>query len=156
MITAGEFWLWGEIDDEVALSFAVWLLGNPEEPTLHLCTPGGPGHAMLAMMDAIERSGAPLRILASGRCLSAGVPVLAAGHVRQASRFTQFMLHGADGAPVEVAMRNGFQARHLAERTAKPRDFWLRYLGDPAGLWFGPEEALDWGLIDEILDRRQQ
>ena len=154
MVAEGHFWLWGKIEEDVALSLVLWLrrghttgAGNP---IIHLCTSGDPGCAMLNVIDAIEGSAHPVTVIASGKCLSAGIPILAAGHIRKASRFTQFMLHGADGGVEEVVAQNNLQSSYLAERTAKSTDFWFK--GILAGLWFYPQDALEWGLIDEVLN----
>jgi len=149
---AGTFWLWGPLDDDIALAFTFWLRGRQGEPsTLQLSTPGGPGHVMLQMVNAIESVGRPLTIIASGRCLSAGIPILAAGKPRRATASTQFMLHGGEGSMAEVAARNDWQARYLASRTAQKYGPWIQELSTTEGRWITIDNALNWGLIDTII-----
>ena len=58
-----------------------------------LSTQGGSIAVALSLCDIIRLSVTPINIIATGRCYSAGIPILASGHTRCATRNTTFMIH---------------------------------------------------------------
>lgn len=85
-------------------------------------------------------------------CISAGLLVAVAGKHRTCHPRTQFGWHGSSAKPGhDSSMKSDeARARYMADRTAQPYEWWLER-GLPGDLLtFGAEEALAWGVVDEV------
>lgn len=133
-----------------------------EPITLHLTTFGGFITTGLAVCDAIRTSQTPIHIIASGRCMSIGVSILASGHMRSATRSTSFMIHQGS-SPMEgylehlktevkyVESINQLSDDIIIENTKITQKQLLAIYKKGAEFNFGCDKALKWNLIQEIL-----
>ena len=90
--------LWGEINEEVSLSFISQLLElvseYPEQPiTIYLNTPGGSFMDSYAIYDTIKSLPCHVTIIATGLCASAGLTILSAADTKLATKNTIFFYH---------------------------------------------------------------
>jgi ATP-dependent Clp protease protease subunit len=160
----------GPITDAMANTVIAQLLFlEHEDPKkdikLYLNTPGGSVHAGLAIYDTMQYIKPDVSTICVGIAASAGAVLLSAGKrgKRYALPNAQVMLHqvmgGAEGqaTEIEITARQIVRIKDkinqiLAKHTGKPmkqierdtdRDFYLT-----------PEEAKEYGLIDEIIKGR--
>jgi len=127
------FYLLGEITAEMVIEFLEF-----KGDSLFICSPGGPGGFMLAMLNHLNNRSKPQAIV-SGQCLSAAVPILAMCSPRIAEGHTQFQAHGAESK--EDSVRNLWQALLLADNTCRPIEFWFEMVNDATR--FSVTEALE-------------
>lgn len=120
---------------------------------------GGCMYSMTAALDYLQAC--PTEMVATGCCMSAAVPILAAGSARLATANTRFMVHPGSAAleadRTLVQIRNESEELErlenlyldlLAARTKKDRRWWERRCDE--SFYFGAPEALSIGLIDAI------
>ena len=159
------------IDDYVAnLIIAQMIFLEGEDPdrdiNLYIQSPGGMVSAGLAMYDTMQFVKCPVSTLCLGQAASMGAVLLAAGATgkRYALPNSRVMIHqvlgGASGqySDVEIATKemrkmrdslNGILAKHTGqdiERILKDTD---------RNHWMSAEEAKEYGLIDEIIEKRK-
>lgn len=136
-------------------SFLTTLLAFEAE-RLILCTSGGDVHISLAAADFVFRRGT--EIIVTGQCMSAGLVILASSHSRKATALTRFYNHPCsewtpDGSSKtsdpEMKLLDRLCARILGNATDKEPEFWMDSSWD--NHYFGAEEALELGLIQEII-----
>ena len=134
---------------------------NNETITIRLSTHGGSVAYGLAIIDRITSSVCETHIHAAGEICSMGIFILASGSVRTASPLTMFMHHETsyDFDDKHSSNKNYVKfndklddrmCRWLAKKTKKDFLFWKK-AGVGVDHWFFAEEALDYGLIDEIM-----
>jgi len=124
---------------------------------------GGNGGQMFAISDYLRMMKTKVVTVGMGVVFSAAVPILASGNVRKAFRNTDFMFHGASfSSPNSVtSLDSAISAEYrvklesklymaMADLTKKPKSFW-RNMIDSHCHYFSAAEALEWGVIDEIL-----
>lgn len=157
-------YLRGPIEDTKADEIVAQLLSlgseSDEDITMYINSPGGVISGMFAMYDVMNLIAAKVNTLCVGMAASAAAFLLATGTgTRAATPNARVMIHqplgGARGQATDIQiqaqqmtfLRNRIN-EILAERSGKPleqvaqdtlRDFWL-----------GAEEAVDYGLIDEV------
>lgn len=132
---------------------------------LFLNSLGGATETMFSIVDLIEESW-DLTTVASGSCMSAAVPIIAAGTSgkRYATARTRFMIHpswmvlgyplekeelAAHHLEMEVVHRQ--YAEILARYCKHTRAWWIGKLDVHKPWYFGPREALEHGIIDHII-----
>lgn len=156
-------WLVGDVGDSINFietDSALSLLERKKTPiVVKLMSDGGCIFEAAAIAGRLLESPNHVEIQAYGMNASASLSLLAVGDVRKASRTSRFLHHDAAtivGGRVST-MANSIQGiqkaeksrlKWLAEFTKKDADWWQR-MAVPE-LFFGAEEALEWGLIDEI------
>ena len=157
-------YLRGPIEDTKADEIVAQLLAlgseSDEDITMYINSPGGVISGMFAMYDVMNLINAKVNTVCVGMAASAGAFLLATGTgTRAATPNSRIMIHqplgGARGQASDIQiqaqqmtfLRNRIN-EILAERSGKPleqvekdtlRDFWL-----------GAEEAVEYGLIDEV------
>ena len=160
-----------EIDDTVASLICAQLLflesQDPEkEIYIYINSPGGSVTAGLAIYDTMKYITAPVSTLCMGMAASMGAFLLAAGTrgMRYALPHSTIMIHqplgGARGQATEVAIH--------AEQLIKTREKMNKILAERTGQtveqialdterdhYMTAEEALKYGLIDEIIPPRR-
>jgi len=128
--------------------------------------------AKLAVIDAIEdaqRKGCQLIGEVYGHSMSAAFMILQACDVRRIGRNAILMVHGitswaggdvknikAEQGLLEELQIRGAQdlaSRSTAEAGSKytTEEFWLTILADNTPVYLFPDQALEWGLVDEVL-----
>ncbi|WP_028859161.1 ATP-dependent Clp endopeptidase proteolytic subunit ClpP [Psychrobacter phenylpyruvicus] len=164
--------LTGQVEDNMAnLIVAQMLFLEAENPDkdihLYINSPGGSVSAGLAMFDTMNFIKPDVSTICMGGAYSMGSFLLAAGEKgkRYALANSRVMIHqpsgGAQGqaSDIEINAREILKIRDrlnriLAERTGQPlekiekdveRDYWL-----------DAHEAKEYGLVDEVLERRPE
>lgn len=163
--------LTGGIDDKQARRVCERLLALSSESDkpilLVLSSPGGHVESGDMIHDMIKFVPAPVKILGTGWCASAGALIYAAAEKenRYALPNTRFLLHeprggvGGQATDVEIQAREIIKMRErlnriFAEATGQPlekikedtdRDFWM-----------SAEEAVKYGLVGKIVRHRSE
>jgi ATP-dependent Clp protease, protease subunit len=163
--------LGGELDETVANLIIAQLLHLEGEDmdrpvNLYINSPGGDMTALFAVYDAMQFLGPPIHTVCVGQAASAAAVLLAAGEAGQRSALpnARILIHqphgGAQGQSVdmEIAVREMVTMRErmidvLTERTGQPRD---RIQADTdRDFILRGQDAVDYGLVDEIIERRK-
>jgi ATP-dependent Clp protease, protease subunit len=163
--------LGSEVNDEVANVLVSQLLylasADPTaDITLYINSPGGSVQAGLAIFDAMQYVPCDVRTVCYGMAASMGAFLLAAGAPgkRKALPNSRIMIHqplgGAQGeaTELEVTARLILHTKdvlntYLSAFTAQPIDKIL--LDTDRDFYMTPEEAKDYGLIDEVIKHKR-
>lgn len=156
------------INDDVANIILAQLLfldsEDPERPIfMYINSPGGSVYAGLAIYDTMQHLRAPVSTFCVGMAASMAAVLLAAGEKGQRNALpnSRIMIHQPSGgsqgtaADIQIAAQeilhirerlNGIIARHTGQTQEKiasdvDRDRFM-----------GPEEAVEYGLIDRVLE----
>ncbi|XP_066318896.1 uncharacterized protein [Miscanthus floridulus] len=160
----------GPIADDTASLVVAQLLflesENPLKPVhLYINSPGGVVTAGLAIYDTMQYIRCPVTTLCIGQAASMGSLLLAAGAPgeRRALPNARVMIHqpsgGAQGQATDIAIQakeilkmrdrlNKIYQKHTRQNIDKIEQCMER------DLFMDPEEARDWGLIDEVIESR--
>jgi len=159
-----------EVDDELANVIAAQLLvleaEDPEKDiSLYINSPGGSAYAGMAIYDAMQYVKPDVRTVCIGMGMSAAAMILAAG--APGKRFVlpnaKVMIHqgsgGFRGTPADIQIA----AREIQEMTRRMAELIARHSGQDVeqvmqdidrDRFMAPEEAVAYGLVDEVLARR--
>ena len=163
--------LQGDVEsDSIALAVrGLYLLADQsDEPIdLFVASYGGDIDEAFQLHDVTRTIRVPVRTTALGVCMSAAPFLVACGQKghRYAAENTQFMMHTAslelDGqlghASLELEhtrKRCERMDRLLAKYTKKDYRFWAKFTKSSRDHYFGAEEALEWGIIDQIWSEK--
>jgi ATP-dependent Clp protease protease subunit len=160
-------YLRGPIEDTVADTLVAQLMSldadSEKDITLYINSPGGLVSGLFAIYDVVQLMRSKVHTVCVGIAASAAAVILATGTgTRAATPNARIMIHqplgGARGqaADIQIQAQQIAYLRNrlneiLAERTGKPvkqiaqdtdRDFWL-----------SAEDAVEYGLIDEVRTR---
>lgn len=130
---------------------------SKEPIELYLSSFGGDAYEGLAIYDAIVACDCEIRIIASGKIMSAAFLIFLAGDVRIASDHTRFMMHSASYSAEgivknhEVQVNEGKLLNNLfldiaAKRTKKDKKWWYRKILN-SDFYCGLTEARELGII---------
>lgn len=133
--------------------------------TLEISSPGGSvtaGHALMDVIRKIRRQGVRVIGVVYGEAASMAPLILQACSKRVASESAIFMVHGlvhfqigdVRNLEAERKMVNNlvdYMAQLLGKTTKKNADYWRSILQDATPQYYTAEEALEIGLIDEII-----
>ncbi|RPE72639.1 ATP-dependent Clp protease proteolytic subunit ClpP [Tibeticola sediminis] len=160
----------GPVDDHSANLVVAQLLflesENPEKDiSLYINSPGGSVSAGMAIYDTMNFIKPDVATLCTGFAASMGAFLLAAGAKgkRYSLPHSRMMIHqpsgGAQGqaTEIEISAREILKTRQLlnkilAERTGQPLERIER--DTERDYYLDPQEALEYGLIDQILTKR--
>jgi ATP-dependent Clp protease, protease subunit len=163
--------LGSEVDDDVAnVIIAQMLYLEAEDPdrdiTLYINSPGGLAYAGMAIYDVMQHVRCEVSTTCVGMAMSAAAMILAGGAAgkRYALPSSKVMIHqgsaGARGAPsdMEIQLREVLaltkrMAEIIAFHSGKPID--KVKLDIDRDYFLTPEEACEYGLIDEIIAPRR-
>lgn len=160
------------INDQVANVVIAQLLflqaENPEKDiNIYINCPGGSVYSGLAIYDTIQFLSAPVSTICMGMAASMGALLLTAGTEgkRSALPNSRIMIHQPSGgsqgtaADIEIQAKEILYARQrinkiLAQHTGQPVD----KIADDVDRdrFMSPEEALEYGLIDQVVERREE
>ncbi|MGD0072917.1 MAG: ATP-dependent Clp endopeptidase proteolytic subunit ClpP [Candidatus Binataceae bacterium] len=162
--------LGGEItDDHANLVTAQLLFLESEDPSkeinLYINSPGGSVTAGLAIYDTMEFVKCEVSTLCVGQAASMGAVLLAAGTKgrRYSLPHGRVLIHQLSGGFSGQATDIEIQAREALRLRATLNNILVRHTGQPLkqiekdtdrDTFLGPKEALEYGLIDEILTAR--
>jgi ATP-dependent Clp protease protease subunit len=126
---------------------------------LYIGSTGGPVHSAMSLIDTMDLLGVPVHVTCLGRAEGAAVGVVAAGARRVAAPHAQFHLSEPEVSVSGNASQLAAWAEHhrvelerfvqrLALATGRPAEHLEADLS--LGRWLDAEEALRYGLVDEI------
>ncbi len=159
------------IDDTVANIIQAQLLFlESTDPTkdiqIYFNTPGGAVHAGLGIYDTMQYISANVATICTGMAASMGAVLLTAGTKgkRSALKHSRIMIHqpmgGASGqaSDIEITAREIMKIKKelyaiISEHTGKPLDQVEK--DADRDYWMTSEEAVKYGMIDEILVRNK-
>jgi ATP-dependent Clp protease protease subunit len=158
------------IDDAVANSIVAQLLfldsvEPGKEVSLYVNSPGGSSTALFAIYDTMQFLKSDVATYCLGQAASAAAVILASGTTgkRYALPNSRVLLHqphgGVEGqsADIEIHAREiARQRRRVEELLAEHTGRSVESIHDDTERDFilGPEEALEYGLVDEVVARR--
>lgn len=124
---------------------------------------GGTMYDALALYDIMNTLECPIHTFAYGKCMSAAPLLLAAGvpGQRWVAPHVAFMHHDwsdeieGTGAQIEAAVKHTKQigemsTKLLAQHSSKTFKWWNDRAKKPHDFYFSAEEAIDWGLADQM------
>ncbi|MBP5240889.1 MAG: ATP-dependent Clp endopeptidase proteolytic subunit ClpP [Bacteroidales bacterium] len=158
------------IDDTVANVIQAQLLflessDNSRDITIYINSPGGSVYAGLGIYDTMQLISPEIQTVCTGLAASMASVLLCAGSKgrRAALSHSRVLIHqplgGAEGqaSDIEITAREIGKLKHelyeiIAKHSGQPFDkIWAD--GD-RDYWMTAEEALEYGMIDEILSKR--
>jgi ATP-dependent Clp protease protease subunit len=159
-----------EVDDHVAnLITAQLLFLEAEDPdkdiSLYVNSPGGSAYAGMAIYDTVQFVKPDVHTICVGMAMSAAAMILCGGATgkRSALPNSKIMIHqgsaGFRGAPTDIEIH----AREVLSTTRRMAEIISRHSGKPVDQvmrdidrdrFMTPEEACEYGLIDEIVAPR--
>ncbi|HUX36856.1 MAG TPA: ATP-dependent Clp endopeptidase proteolytic subunit ClpP [Rectinemataceae bacterium] len=161
----------GEINDLTAdLTVAQLLFLESQDPekdiSLYVNSPGGSVTAGLAIYDTIQYIKPDVQTICLGQASSMGALILACGTSgkRFALPSSRVLIHqpwgGAQGQASDISL----QAREILRLKKLTIEYFARHAGKSADMvaadmerdfYMSAEEALTYGLVDKILERRK-
>lgn len=147
----------GDIDDRMVEQFLKQLKPQREkEITIILTTDGGCVYSAFAIYDLIKlnRDNFTFKIVAAGKCFSAGNIIMQAADVREALPNTEFLIHyGFDASTSDTEKRHNNKMDKRIRKTISEK---VNVTKRTLNTWFkqetylGAQEAVNKGLIDRI------
>lgn len=161
----------GHIDDDMANTIIAQLLfcnleKRDAEISVYLNTPGGSVTAGMAIYDTMQHLPNPISTYCIGQCASMGAVLLAAGKKghRYALPNSRIMIHqpwgGAQGSASDITI----QAKEIGRLKSALNHILSHHTGKDLkdierdvdrDFFMGPKDAQAYGLIDEILEPRE-
>jgi ATP-dependent Clp protease protease subunit len=160
-----------EVEDSIANLIAAQLLFlDAEDPdkdiSLYINSPGGSSYAGMAIYDAMQFVQADVQTYAIGMAMSAGAMILCGG--APGKRFVlpnaKIMIHqgsgGFRGTPADIQIA----AQEILEMRERMAQIIAGHSGKPVeqvrqdidrDRFMTPQEAVDYGLVDEIVSPRR-
>ena len=164
-------WVAGPVDDRMSTIVQAQLMfldsTDKTDITMHIDSPGGSVKSGLSMVDVMDYIGCDIRTVNTGMAASMGSVLLGAGTKgkRSSLRFSRTMLHQSSGG----AVGNIQDAEISMKEWIKINDTLFQLLGEYCGktaeqvkndasrdLWLDSEEALAYGIIDEIVKTKKK
>ncbi|MCX7512331.1 ATP-dependent Clp endopeptidase proteolytic subunit ClpP [Frateuria sp. STR12] len=160
----------GEVNDQVANVLIAQMLflesENPDKDIhLYINSPGGAVTAGLAIYDTMQFIKPDVSTMCIGQACSAGSLLLMAG--AKGKRFSlpnsRIMIHQPSGGAQGQATDIEIQAREILYIRQRLNQLYVDHTGQPLekverdmerDRFMNPVEARDYGLIDQVLDRR--
>ncbi len=164
--------LGGAIDDDVAnLVIAQLLYLEGEDPekdiSLYINSPGGDLYASLAIHDTMQYVRPDISTICVGLAASGAAVILAGGAKgkRYSLPYARIMIHQPWGGVQGTSSDIEIQAREFLRMRELMNEILVRHTGQPLerierdadrNFWMSPEEAKDYGLLDEIFAARER
>ena len=159
-------WVAGPVNDNMSTVVQAQLMflnqNSNEDITMHIDSPGGSVKSGLSMVDVMDYINTDIRTVNTGMAASMGSVLLGAGTKgkRMSLRFSRTMLHQSSGG-----FRGNIQDAEIDwAEWQKINEVLFELLGGYCGktaeqvkndasrdLWLGANEALEYGIIDEIV-----
>ena len=139
---------------------------NPKkEIYMYINSPGGVVTAGLAMYDTMQYVRPAVATVCIGQAASAGSLLLMAGEkgMRYSTPNARIMVHQPSGGAQGQATDIEIHAREIIKTRARLNEIYSQHTGQPIeaieramerDLFMSPQEAKDFGLIDEIYEKR--
>ena len=164
-------WVAGPVDDRMSTVVQAQLMfldsSDKTDITMHIDSPGGSVKSGLSMVDVMQYISCDIRTVNTGMAASMGSVLLGAGTKgkRSSLRFSKTMLHQTSGG----AGGNIQDARINFVEWEKTNKILFELLGDFCGktpeqvtedasrdFWLSADEALEYGIIDEIVKTKKK
>jgi ATP-dependent Clp protease protease subunit len=162
----------GEVEDEMADSVVAQLIFlEAEDPDkdifMYINSPGGSVTAGMAIYDTMQYVRCPVSTICIGMAASMGAFLLAAGQKgkRKALPNSEIMIHQVSGGARGQATDIIIQAEHIAKMKKRMNEILAERTGQPVKKvtadterdnFMSAEEALEYGLIDEIIPAKEK
>ena len=164
-------WVAGPVNDHMSTIVQAQLMfldsTDKADITMHIDSPGGSVKSGLSMVDVMEYISCDIRTVNTGMAASMGSVLLGAGTKgkRSSLRFSQTMLNQSSGGAVgniqdaEISMREWRKVNKIlfdllgsyCNKTAE------QVMQDASrDLWLSADEALEYGIIDEIVKTKKK
>jgi ATP-dependent Clp protease protease subunit len=159
------------IDDNVAnVIIAQLLFLESEDPTqdiyLYVNSPGGYITSGLAIYDTMQYVKAPIVTMCIGQAASMGAVLLAGGNQgkRYALPHSRILIHQPLGGAQGQATDIDIQAREILRMREEINKIFVKHTGQPIekieadterDFYMTAEQALNYGIIDKIVEKRQ-
>ena len=163
-------WVAGEVNDYMSTVVQAQLMFldsiDNTDITLHIDSPGGIVKSGLSMVDVMEYVNSDIRTINTGMAASMGSILLGAGTKgkRCSLRFSKTMLHQSSGG-----FHGNIQDAQIdMEEWQKVNNILFQLLGEYCGkdpeqvkkdasrdLWLTAQEALEYGIIDEVITKKK-
>ena len=164
-------WVAGPVDDRMSTIVQAQLMfldsSDKSDITMHIDSPGGSVKSGLSMVDVMEYISCDIRTVNTGMAASMGSVLLGAGTKgkRSSLRFSRTMLHQSSGG-----FRGNIQDAEIdMKEWKKINEILFDLLGSYCGktakqvmkdasrdLWLSSQEALEYGIIDEIVVKKEK
>jgi len=163
-------WVAGEVNDNMSVITQAQLMFldslDTNDITMHIDTPGGSVKSGLSMVDVMDYIKSDIRTINTGMAASMGSILLGAGTKgkRGSLRFSRTMLHQSSGG----FSGNIQDAKIDMVEWDKLNNTLFNLLGGYCGktgeqvkqdasrdLWLSSDDALAYGIIDEVVKRKQ-
>jgi ATP-dependent Clp protease protease subunit len=164
-------WVAGPVNDHMSTIVQAQLMfldsNDKSDITMHIDSPGGSVKSGLSMVDVMNYIACDIRTINTGMAASMGSILLGAGTKgkRSSLKFSRTMLHQSSGG----AEGNIQDARVSFKEWEKINDTLFDLLGEYCGktseqvkldatrdLWLDSQEALEYGIIDEIVKTKKK
>jgi len=164
-------WVAGEVNDNMSTIVQAQLMfldsADKTDITMHIDSGGGSVKSGLSMVDVMEYIACDIRTVNTGMAASMGSVLLGAGTKgkRSSLRFSRTMLHqssGGTGGNIQDARISFIEWEKINKILF---DLLGSYCGKTAeqvmadasrDLWLDSQEALDYGIIDEIVKTKKK
>jgi ATP-dependent Clp protease, protease subunit len=158
--------LWGPLDDMLVARACAEMMAldatGDSAVQLYVGSSGGPLHSAMSLIDTMDLLGVPVHVTCLGRAEGAAVGVVAAGVHRVAAPHAQFHLTEPEVSVSGNASQLAAWAeqhrvelerfvKRMSQATSRPAEHVEADLA--IGRWLSAEEALGYGLVDEIWGR---
>lgn len=163
----------GQVDDTVSASIVAQLLfleaDAPSKPiSLYINSPGGSVTAGLAIYDTMTYIASPVTTICVGQAASMGSLLLCGGAAgkRYALPHSSVMIHQPSGGYFGQATDIAIHAKEILRVRVQLNEIYKKHLTKDHSLeeieqlmerdkFMGAQEALEMGLVDEILSQRE-
>jgi ATP-dependent Clp protease protease subunit len=164
-------WVAGPVNDHMSTIVQAQLMfldsSDKLDITMHIDSPGGSVKSGLSMVDVMDYISCDIRTINTGMAASMGSVLLGAGTKgkRSSLRFSKTMLHQSSGG----AGGNIQDARINMREWEKTNKILFDLLGSYCGktaeqvtldatrdLWLTADEALEYGIIDEVVTTKKK
>lgn len=164
-------WVAGPVNDRMSTVVQAQLMfldsTDKLDVTMHIDSPGGSVKSGLSIVDVMNYISCDIATVNTGMAASMGSVLLGAGTKgkRKSLRFSKTMLHQSSGG----AVGNIQDAEITMKEWTKTNDILFQLLGEYCGknpeqvkldasrdLWLDSQEALDYGIIDEIVKTKKK
>ena len=162
-------WCAGPVNDRMSTIVQAQLMFlnsiGTEDITMHIDSPGGSVKSGLSIVDVMDYINCDIKTINTGMAASMGSILLGAGTKgkRCSLKFSKTMLHQSSGGAggniqdarismVEWEKTNKLLFDLLGKYCDKPADVVME--DSTRDLWLSSNEALEYGIIDEIISKR--
>jgi ATP-dependent Clp protease protease subunit len=164
-------WVAGPVDDRMStiVQAQLMFLDNTDKTDIimHIDSPGGSVKSGLSMVDVMNYIACDIRTVNTGMAASMGSVLLGAGTKgkRSSLRFSRTMLHQSSGGFRGNIQDAEIDMKEWTKINKTLFDLLGEYCGKPAkqvmkdasrDLWLDSQEALDYGIIDEIVKTKKK